>query len=217
MGRFLSLFESGILILILSKKRDAIALSSEFPHRILHTLRLITHLTNRNISLYLSQPTLREELGVSSKVPANYTFASWEVNKAFQDSGDQLRVARHYVNALLERNVRVLIYNGMYDAMCNWVGSEALTREFEWTGQKEYNSVDLRSWEFEGEHAGWTRSSGPLTFVSIEGAGHMVSFTFIRSNCFSLVCTELCIIQTPYDKPRETLEMVKIWLDGVDM
>lgn len=56
----------------------------------------------------------------------------------------------------------------------------------EWHGADSFNKQELRSWNVsvnvsEGEErigraVGKVKSSGPLTFVTVEGAGHMVCF-----------------------------------------
>jgi hypothetical protein len=44
----------------------------------------------------------------------------------------------------------------------------------EWSGQSEFVKQELRSWKVDGEKVGSVRSSGPFTFVTVDGAGHMV-------------------------------------------
>ncbi|KAJ6576838.1 serine carboxypeptidase [Mycena sp. CBHHK59/15] len=110
-----------------------------------------------------------------------------KVGSAFYGNLDGYRSTQHYVAALLERDVHVLIYVGTYDWICNWVGNERWTLAMEWTGQKEFSNQELKPW------GNWTdRSAEGLTFATIDGAGHMV----------------------PYDKPKESLELVQRWLAG---
>lgn len=49
-----------------------------------------------------------------------------------------------------------------------------MTLALEWTGQEEFTSQPLREWMVDGAVAGLTRSAGPFTFVTLDGAGHMV-------------------------------------------
>ena len=45
----------------------------------------------------------------------------------------------------------------------------------EWSGAKEFKKQELSAWTAEGEkRAGRFKSAGGLTFLTIEGAGHMV-------------------------------------------
>ena len=59
-----------------------------------------------------------------------------------------------------------------------------MTLSLEWAGQNEFKTQPLREWKVEGEVAGVTRSAGPLTFVTVNGAGHMVRYPF----CIPVVC-----------------------------
>ncbi|EIN13164.1 serine carboxypeptidase [Punctularia strigosozonata HHB-11173 SS5] len=142
------------------------------------------------INQYLSRPDVREELGVDPAVEGNFTSCSSDVGSAFRANLDGFHPTYLYVAALLERGVRALIYVGAYDWVCNWVGNEKWTLALEWTGQEEFKGQDLREWTVDGVTAGKTRSAQGLTFATIAGAGHMV----------------------PYDKPKESLELVKRWL-----
>jgi carboxypeptidase C (cathepsin A) len=93
---------------------------------------------------------------------------------------DMYRPTYHYVAALLERGVQALIYVGKYDWICNHVGNEAWTTELEWSGREEFAKQPLKDWSVDGKTpAGSTRSAKGLTFLTIEGAGHLVSRSLI--------------------------------------
>lgn len=49
-----------------------------------------------------------------------------------------------------------------------------MTLGLEWTGQETFVSQPLKEWKVDGEIAGLTRNAGPLTFLTLDGAGHMV-------------------------------------------
>lgn len=98
------------------------------------------------------------------------------MNQAFVASQDEYRLSYHYVSALLERGVRVLIYVGKNDWICNHVGNEAWTRALEWSGHEAFAGEPLRAWNVSEKQAGMTRSAQGLTFATVEGAGHMVPY-----------------------------------------
>lgn len=56
------------------------------------------------------------------------------------------------------------------------IGNERMTLGLEWTQQEAYRSEPLTEWLVDGKPAGLTRSGGGLTFATISGAGHLVSF-----------------------------------------
>ncbi|KAJ3753039.1 serine carboxypeptidase [Lentinula raphanica] len=152
-----------------------------------------------HIRNFLSQPSVRAQLGVDThpEVALNFSSCDPDVHAAFATTQDMLHSSKDYVAALLERGVRVLIYVGSYDWICNWVGNERWSRELEWSGQNEYASQDLRDWTLDGQKAGITRSAkgGLFTFATVQGAGHMV----------------------PYDKPKEALALVQRWIAGEEL
>ncbi|KAF8880906.1 serine carboxypeptidase [Gymnopilus junonius] len=119
-------------------------------------------------------------------ITQNFTSCNLDVQSAFVSTQDILHPTKDYVAALLERGVRVLIYVGSYDWICNHVGNERWTLALD---------KELRDWFVDGKSAGQTRSAGGFTFATITGAGHMV----------------------PYDKPKESLELVNRWIAGENL
>lgn len=49
-----------------------------------------------------------------------------------------------------------------------------MLHNLEWTGKSTFEMAEPREWKVDGRVVGLTRNSGKLTFVTIEGAGHMV-------------------------------------------
>ncbi|KAJ6629865.1 Alpha/Beta hydrolase protein [Mycena sp. CBHHK59/15] len=141
------------------------------------------------ITKYLNKEDVQAQLGVQV---GEYTTCSDEVGLDFTRSLDMLKGATHYVSALLEHGVRVLVFAGTYDWVCNWIGNERWTVALEWSGQEEFGAQLLREWTVEGKRAGLTRSAKGFTFATVDAGAHMV----------------------PYDKPKEALEMVNRWLAG---
>ncbi|KZV78033.1 alpha/beta-hydrolase [Exidia glandulosa HHB12029] len=115
----------------------------------------------------------------------------------FQQSGDYIRGSYEYIASLLERGVRVLAYNGAYDFVCSWSGTQRWTDALEWSGAEAYRATKLQDWEVDGQSAGWWRGASGMTFVTIHAAG----LWYERE-------------AAPYDKPKEALVMLQRWLDG---
>ncbi|KAJ7288118.1 Alpha/Beta hydrolase protein [Mycena rebaudengoi] len=141
------------------------------------------------IIAYLNKKDVQELLGVR---PGEFLGYSPTVNSAFHAGMDRAKGTTEYVAGLLERNVRVLIYAGSYDWVCNWVGNERWTLALEWSGQVAFRAEPLREWTVDGRRAGKTRSAQGFTFATLDAAGHLA----------------------PYDKPKESLEMINRWLAG---
>jgi len=149
------------------------------------------------IASFLDQPSVRRQIGVDQAYFSgrNFSGCNNEVNARFHSVLDSIFPSQYYISALLERGIRTLIYVGENDWICNWVGNEQMTLNLEWTGKDAFGAEPLREWKIDGKAAGSTRSSGKLTFATIHGAGHMA----------------------PYDKPAESLELVKRWLANTDL
>lgn len=52
---------------------------------------------------------------------ANFTMNNDEVALAFWERRDAMFPTQYYIGALLERGIRVLVYVGANDWLCNWV------------------------------------------------------------------------------------------------
>ncbi|KAG2023989.1 carboxypeptidase Y [Coprinopsis cinerea AmutBmut pab1-1] len=104
--------------------------------------------------------------------------------------------------ALLEHGIKVLIYVGVNDWICNYIGNSRWVSDLDWSGREGYGNAVTRDWYTSASFtenskrklvkAGTVREYGGLTFLTIDGAGHMA----------------------PYDKPEELLDMASRWFDG---
>ncbi|KZT09098.1 alpha/beta-hydrolase [Laetiporus sulphureus 93-53] len=149
----------------------------------------------KTIAAYLDKPKIRSLIDVDPSLTSNFSGCSNTVAVAFSMTDDAYFPTQYYIAALLERGIRALVYAGANDWICNWVGNDRMALALEWTGQEAFVSQPLREWKIDGAVAGLTRSSGPFTFLTLDGAGHMV----------------------PYDKPKQALEMLKRWLAQEEM
>ena len=94
------------------------------------------------------------------------------------------------VKAILEANRRVLVYSGKEDFICNYLGGLEWTNTTDWSGRDNFSKASFKTWSVDGVHAGEVKTYGPLTFLAVEAAGHMV----------------------PRDQPKHALDMLKRFL-----
>ena len=74
----------------------------------------------RNITDYLNRPDVRKKIGPDAAVE-KFVIHNNDMTAAFATHDDGVHRSVDYVAALLERGVRVLVYVGANDWICNWV------------------------------------------------------------------------------------------------
>lgn len=83
---------------------------------------------------------------------------------------DENNVAAPKLIDILEAKLPVLVYHGVNDYSCNWVGGEAWTRDLHWSGQEQFAKQDFKP---EGDY-GEARTFENFKFLKVYNAGHMV-------------------------------------------
>lgn len=140
-----------------------------------------------NIARYLDQPSVREALHVSPLVgPWEETS---EIVASILERGEQDSAA-HLFPALFEQ-LRVLIYNGIYDMDCNFMGTDQWLASIRWSHGEEFNRLARLPWKDGDQVLGSYRTCGNLTQVLVNGAGHLV----------------------PMDQPESALTMLELFLN----
>ncbi|KAF6169298.1 hypothetical protein GIB67_013728 [Kingdonia uniflora] len=95
------------------------------------------------------------------------------------------------ISALLENGVKLLIYAGEYDLICNCLGNSRWVHTMEWSGHKQFVGSPIVPFVVDGAKAGQMKSYGSLSFLKVHDADHMVPI-----------------------QPKATLEMLKRWTKG---
>lgn len=141
-----------------------------------------------SISEFLRNDTVRKVFGTRQETP-KFESCSNKVGRDFRLVNDGLIDTRPFVAGLLDAGIRVMIYVGTYDWICNFVGNERVFGSLDWSGLADFRYQQENNKQVWDGGLWW--ESGPLRYVRINGAGHMV----------------------PYDKPVEGLKLFKAWLD----
>ncbi|CDS13932.1 hypothetical protein LRAMOSA06105 [Lichtheimia ramosa] len=88
---------------------------------------------------------------------------------------------RPYVNdiaPLLEDGIRILVYAGDADFICNWMGNKAWVIELPWSGHEEFAAAEDTAWfsTTANEQGGELRRTkdGRFAFLRVFDSGHMV-------------------------------------------
>lgn len=143
------------------------------------------------VSEFLNQPHVQEALGSDVQ---SYVGCNRDVSAGFSLTGDHSKPFQQFVGELADRDIPVLLYSGDKDYICNWLGNHAWSDELDWKFKDQFQISPLKPFlsKETGEVAGEVKNYGPLTFLRVYDAGHMV----------------------PYDQPERSLEMVNRWISG---
>lgn len=123
-----------------------------------------------SIQKYLNRDDVRNAFGVDTEVK-KFVSCSGAVGNAFNKIGDGLLPTTSFVKDLLEHDLRVLMYVGTYDWICNFVGNERFLLNLEWSGNYGYRhaaTYQQKVWEG-GEWWGFKN----LVYARVHGAGHV--------------------------------------------
>ena len=102
---------------------------------------------------------------------------------------DFLHSFQALIPPILDENIKVLIYAGDQDYICNWLGVKAWTDKLDWSGHDAYNAAPINKWV-----GGTVRSHKKFAFATVANAGHMV----------------------PMDQPANSLKLFKALLNDDD-
>ncbi len=141
-----------------------------------------------HIGQYLDQGSVREALHVAENA------LPWvdesPVVAARLEAGEQGSTA--YLFPALFDDLRVLIYNGVYDMDCNFIGTDRWIQKLDWSFADEFKGCVRTPWREDGAIVGYAREAQGLTQVLVNGAGHLV----------------------PMDQPVVALQMLNRFLEG---
>ena len=118
----------------------------------------------------LAREDVRKALGVSPK--ANWQSCNMKVHEKLMP--DWFTDMETVIPAMLEDGVRVLVYSGQEDFICNWFGGRAWVDKMQWSGAGQYREKKWSDWKVDATKAGTYKEQGPLTFLGVANAGHMV-------------------------------------------
>ncbi|KAH7293961.1 hypothetical protein KP509_28G050100 [Ceratopteris richardii] len=140
-----------------------------------------------NMETYLNQNSVKQALNVG-----DIDFVSCNSLVYENMVVDWMRNLEVGIPALLDDGIQLLVYAGEYDLICNWLGNARWVSVIEWSGSDNYRAANFTKFAVDGEEAGLFISYGPLTFLKVHNAGHMV----------------------PMDQPKASLDMIMRFTQG---
>ena len=143
-----------------------------------------------HIDAFLNLQSTRDALGVGDR--------KWEACSPHVHAdmmADWMRDLEPTVPPMLEGGLRVLVYAGENDFICNWLGNKRWVEAMPWSGQEDFNKHYPVPFVVDGATGGDVVESGLLSFLKMSESGHMV----------------------PMDQPANALEMLRRFVHGEAM
>lgn len=115
-----------------------------------------------------------------------------------------------YVAELLDKaGIRIIFWNGDLDLLCCHTGTDMLLDSMKWSKSSEWKNAERGVWMVNDRKAGYTKTVGNLTYVTVYNSGHMVYYNQ-PARCLDLVTRfiqgkSLFDVGLPsYPHPRDT-------------
>jgi len=139
-----------------------------------------------SVETFLNAKDTQTQLGVKKK----WASCNRIVNVAFQH--DWMKNYHVKIPDMLADGIKVLIYAGDVDYICNWLGNKKWTLAMEWPHRSEFNAAKDAPYSVDGKQVGRLRASNGFHFMQVYQAGHMV----------------------PMDQPAVALSMLNDFIGG---
>ncbi|KAJ7817330.1 serine carboxypeptidase [Mycena leptocephala] len=142
---------------------------------------------------YMNRLDVRTALGVDPRAP-KFVECNTDMLVEFMSQGDGMRDTKSVVTELVDEGIRLLVYAGNADSVCNYMGNSRWVAELPSTHKDAFEDAPFRPWIVSGRPAGVVRSAGDgagnVTYLTVYEAGHMV----------------------PHDQPEAALHMLNRWI-----
>ncbi|EPQ30034.1 uncharacterized protein PFL1_02152 [Pseudozyma flocculosa PF-1] len=125
---------------------------------------------------YLARADVRQALHVDNKhKPEAWVECNNNVGGAMRsDSTSAPSVT--LLPKLLESGLKVLLFAGEEDLICNAIGVRRTAENLVWGGQKGFGAQQSQPWHLNHTEVGSWKEARNLSYVGIKGASHMVGF-----------------------------------------
>jgi carboxypeptidase D len=121
-----------------------------------------------NTAAYMALPSVLRALHINLSTPVVWQECNDAVGNALAGDAD-ISVVPQLVQLLDTYKLKVMLYNGVFDLICNSVGVEQMLRLLPWSGRDAFASAPSFVWTVDGATAGFARTTANLLFVKVNG------------------------------------------------
>ncbi len=126
---------------------------------------------------YLNKAEVQTALGV------NMVFSMVNVTVYESMQRDWKTSMSPEVELALEQGVKVFLFFGTNDYVCNWMGGEYLADSLDWSGRTEYLKQEYKGWKVNGAEFAKVKGYKNLSLIQVYNAGHTI---FYKQRVFAL-------------------------------
>ena len=138
------------------------------------------------VSTFLNSETTKDALHITQN-SSKWSSCNFGVHSHFMN--DWMKDMSPKVADVLNGGVRVLVYAGDVDFICNYLGNRAWTLELDWDHASEFKAAEDHEWN---NKTGLAKTANGFTFLQVYDAGHMV----------------------PMNQPKVSLDMINQFFKG---
>ncbi|KAJ7134876.1 peptidase S10 serine carboxypeptidase [Mycena epipterygia] len=150
------------------------------------------------IDEFMNRPEVKRELGADPRAP-DFVTCNNPTNFAFLLQGEGVKDSKSLLTELVDNGIRLLIYAGNADMMCNYMGESRWIAELPSQHKDAFEKAPFLPWTVSDRQAGVVRSAGEgagnVTYLTVFEAGHMV----------------------PHDQPEAALDMLTKWIHNIPL
>lgn len=187
-------YSNKVCFSLLDSVVDATAVSGS--HKVLmYDARRFVHSTHifppghEAVEKYLNRADVRSAIHATSSSQKYVECADPPFNALSHQDG---KGVTNELAQILNADLKVFIYSGQYDIICNHIGTEKMLAYLAWSGQVEWLSVQPGVWVVEKQPAGYIKTMKNLQYLLVLDSGHMV----------------------PMDLPKISLQMISNFING---
>ncbi|WFC97385.1 carboxypeptidase D [Malassezia yamatoensis] len=125
---------------------------------------------------FLRKPEVRKALHVDQvNKPEAWVECNTAVSRSLRAGSRKSKASVSLLPQMLESQLRILLFAGDKDIICNYLGLKRMVDNLEWSGKRGLDGTPL-DWRINGELVGTWHTDRNLTFVRVHNASHMVAY-----------------------------------------
>ena len=142
---------------------------------------IIDRLYDRHLAVYYQNnlksfmnTVIRKKLGI---IPDNVTWGSQATDTFNYQSEDFMKPAIKAVDYLISKGLKIIVYQGQFDMLCNTAGAEKWTSKLQWSGLQGFNYATRKPLYIDGkigQTQAFLKSFKNFSFYFVMNAGLMV-------------------------------------------